>query len=227
MINIMDIFIIMMLIMFIVTGFKKGVIKEIVSLVGIIVIFIISWILKNYIGNFLCIIFPFFKFIGPLKNIDSINILFYQGIAFIITFMALLSLYSISLKISRVIQKIVNMTIILWIPSKILGGIISLVKGYIIITIVSILLIIPFGNIDIFKESRIINYMLYKTPIVSSYTDSFIEPITKIYDLGRNISNKNITAEEANKRAIEIMLQYKITNQNTIDDLIKLKKIKI
>ena len=82
MINILDIFIIMMLIMFVIVGFKRGVIKELVSLIGIIIIFILSWSLKNYIGNFLCIIFPFFKFIGPLKDIDAINILVYQGIAF-------------------------------------------------------------------------------------------------------------------------------------------------
>ena len=227
MINILDIFIIMMLIMFVIVGFKRGVIKELVSLIGIIIIFILSWSLKNYIGNFLCIIFPFFKFIGPLKDIDAINILVYQGIAFMIVFVILLSLYSISLKISRVIQKIVNMTIILWLPSKILGGIVSLIKGYLIIMIISILLIIPFGNLSIFRESKIMNYMLYETPIISNYTDNFIEPVKQIYDLSNNISNETVTAQEANKRSINIMIKYKITNQSTVNDLIKLKKLNV
>ena len=227
MINILDIFIIMMLILFVIVGFKRGVIKELVSLIGIIIIFILSWSLKNYIGNFLCIIFPFFKFIGPLKDIDAINILVYQGIAFMIVFVILLSLYSISLKISRVIQKIVNMTIILWLPSKILGGIVSLIKGYLIIMIISILLIIPFGNLSIFRESKIMNYMLYETPIISNYTDNFIEPVKQIYDLSNDISNETITAQEANKRSINIMIKYKITNQSTVNDLIKLKKLNV
>ena len=227
MINILDIFIIMMLIMFVIVGFKRGVIKELVSLIGIIIIFILSWSLKNYIGNFLCIIFPFFKFIGPLKDIDAINILVYQGIAFMIVFVILLSLYSISLKISRVIQKIVNMTIILWLPSKILGGIVSLIKGYLIIMIISILLIIPFGNLSIFRESKIMNYMLYETPIISNYTDNFIEPVKQIYDLSNDISNETITAQEANKRSINIIIKYKITNQSTVNDLIKLKKLNV
>ena len=227
MINILDIFIIMMLIMFVIVGFKRGVIKELVSLIGIIIIFILSWSLKNYIGNFLCIIFPFFKFIGPLKDIDAINILVYQGIAFMIVFVILLSLYSISLKISRVIQKIVNMTIILWLPSKILGGIVSLIKGYLIIMIISVLLIIPFGNLSIFRESKIMNYMLYETPIISNYTDNFIEPVKQIYDLSNDISNETITAQEANKRSINIMIKYKITNQSTVNDLIKLKKLNV
>ena len=227
MINILDIFIIMMLIMFVIVGFKRGVIKELVSLIGIIIIFILSWSLKNYIGNFLCIIFPFFKFIGPLKDIDAINILVYQGIAFMIVFVILLSLYSISLKISRVIQKIVNMTIILWLPSKILGGIVSLIKGYLIIMIISILLIIPFGNLSIFRESKIMNYMLYETPIISNYTDNFIEPVKQIYDLSNDISNETVTAQEANKRSINIIIKYKITNQSTVNDLIKLKKLNV
>ena len=144
-----------------------------------------------------------------------------------IVFVILLSLYSISLKISRVIQKIVNMTIILWLPSKILGGIVSLIKGYLIIMIISILLIIPFRNLSIFRESKIMNYMLYETPIISNYTDNFIEPVKQIYDLSNDISNETITAQEANKRSINIMIKYKITNQSTVNNLIKLKKLNV
>lgn len=225
-INILDIGIIMILIMFIIIGFKRGVIKEVVSLVGIIIVFILSWSLKNILGNFLCIIFPFFDFIGILDGMSSLNILFYQAIAFMIIFCLLLSIYTISLKISRFVQKIVNMTIILWLPSKVLGGIASFVKGYLLMVICFIFIVIPFGDIGIFKESKIMNFMLYETPIVSGYTHNFMYSVERTYELANNISNGSISVNEANQEAIEIMIDYNVTNKSTVNDLIDLNKIK-
>lgn len=226
MINILDIGILMILIMFLIVGFKRGVIKEVVSLVGIIIVFILSWSFKNILGNFLCIIFPFFDFIGVLEGMSSLNVLFYQAIAFMIIFCLLLSIYTISLKISRFVQKIVNMTLILWLPSKLLGAVASFIKGYLLLMICFIFLVIPFGNISIFRESRIMNYMLYNTPIVSSYTHNFMYSIERTYDLANNISNGTISVDDANYEAIVIMLDYNVTNKSTINDLIDLNKIK-
>ena len=98
MLNIFDVGIILLLILFIILGIKKGVIKELVSLVGIIIVFILSWSLKGIIGNFLCIILPFFKFTGIIEGMSSLNILLYQAIAFIIVFSLLMGLYGLSLR---------------------------------------------------------------------------------------------------------------------------------
>ena len=117
MLNIFDVGIILVLIMFVIVGFKRGVIKECVSLVGIIIIFVLSFALKGVVGNFLCQYLPFFSFKGSIEGLVVINILFYQIIAFLIVFCLLLSVYSIVLFISKVIQKVVNLTIILIIPS--------------------------------------------------------------------------------------------------------------
>ena len=59
-INILDVAIILILIMFAIIGFKRGAIKEIVSLVGIIAVFIVSFSLKGILGNILCKWLPFF-----------------------------------------------------------------------------------------------------------------------------------------------------------------------
>ena len=225
MINVIDIGIVLLLIMFIIIGFKRGVIKEIVSLVGIILVFVLSWSLKNILGNFLCIIFPFFEFVGPLNGMSSLNVLVYQIIAFMIVFCLLLCLYTVSLKISRVVQKIVNMTIILWIPSKILGAIVSFIKGYLLIMIVFIMLVVPFGDFELFNDSIIMNYMLYETPVVSVYTHNFMDSVRKIYDLSSKLTYDSIDVNEANREAIEIMIESNITNKETINDLIDMGKI--
>ena len=226
MLNIFDIGIILVLISFIVVGFKKGVIKELVSLVGIILVFILSWNLKGFIGNFLCLNLPFIEFKGAISNISSLNIMMYQMIAFIIIFSLLLGIYSISLKISRIVQKLVNMTLVLWIPSKILGAVVSFIKGYLILFIIFVFLMIPLGNYSIFKESTFIDIILNKTPIVSKHTSSFTKPISEISDLSKKVNNKKITAKEANKRAISIMINYDVIDKNTVEKLYEKKKLK-
>ena len=225
MLNIFDIGIILVLISFIVVGFKKGVIKELVSLVGIILVFILSWNLKGFIGNFLCLNLPFIEFKGAISNISSLNIMMYQMIAFIIIFSLLLGIYSISLKISRIVQKFVNMTLVLWIPSKILGAVVSFIKGYLILFIIFVFLMIPLGNYSIFKESTFIDIILNKTPIVSKHTSSFTKPISEIIDLSKSVNNKKISSKEANKRAISIMINYDVVDKNTVEKLYEKKKL--
>ena len=202
--NVFDIGIILLLIMFFITGFKNGVIKEIVSLIGIVIVFILSYYLKGYLGNVLCVFLPFIKFSGPLAGLTIINIILYQLIAFIIVFSILLCIYEFLLKVSKGLQKIVNLTIILWLPSKILGGIVSVIKGYIILFIVFIILLIPLKNQEIFYNSKMINMILYNTPILSNSANSITSAVTEIYTLGEKISTNKMTPNEANTKGIDI-----------------------
>ena len=99
MLNIFDIGLILVLISFIIVGAHRGVIKELVSLVGLIIIFVLSWQLKGIIGNILCIYLPFFEFKGSINGISSLNIMLYQLIAFLIVFGLLLGIYIFTLKL--------------------------------------------------------------------------------------------------------------------------------
>ena len=67
--NLLDIIIILLLLMCAIIGFKRGAIKEIVSLVGLIVVFIVSFSLKGVLGNLLCKWLPFFDFAGNLSGV--------------------------------------------------------------------------------------------------------------------------------------------------------------
>ena len=225
--NIFDIGIILLFLMFLIVGFKNGVVKELAALIGIIVVFVLSFLLKGFIGNLLCVFLPFFKFTGNLENLTVINILLYQTIAFILVFSVLLGLYCIILHISSAIQKIVNLTIILWLPSKLLGALVSFIKGYIVLFAVFIVLMIPLKNQTIFMESNILNYMLYKTPVLSNVTSNFTNSVEEIYNLGEQVKNKEISSNNANLKALDIMLKYKVVNKSTIETLVKMKKLNI
>ena len=72
---ILDAVIILFLLMGAVLGFKRGFIKSLVSLIGIILIVVISYYLKNPIANFMIRHFPFFSFTGKFAGLFALNIL--------------------------------------------------------------------------------------------------------------------------------------------------------
>ena len=221
MINIFDIGIILLFIMFLIMGVKRGVIKEAVSLIAIILVFILSYSLKGIVGNIFCMLLPFFKWDGFV----TFNIFFYQVLGFILVFAIMLLIYEASLKISKFLQKIVNATIILWLPSKILGGVVSFIKGYLVLFIIFLLLVIPLNNVDMFKDSKCVNFILYKTPVISNYTKDFVKPISEVAELSNKATNGTITVNEANLKALDIMLKYKVVDKKTIESLIEVNKL--
>ena len=223
--NIFDIGIILLCAMFFIVGFKNGVIKEVFSLVGTIVVFAIAFIFKGVIGNIMCLAFPFFELSGALEGITSFNILLYQILAFMAIFCILLSIYALLMALSDVFQKIVNFTIILIPVSKILGGIVAVLKGYIIMFAVFLLLMIPLKNHDVYKESTLVNFMLYKTPVLSDSTSKITKSVEEVYKLTSKVSKKEITSAEANLETIDIMLKYKICDKDIIRDLIRKNKL--
>lgn len=225
MLNIFDVGIILLLIMFLIVGFKNGVIREAFSLIGIIAVFILSFVLKGLLGNLMCIILPFFKLSGVIEGFSVINILIYQIIAFMLVFAILLTIYEIFLKISKFIQKLVNLTIILILPSKLLGAVVSLIKGVIVLFAVFIVLMIPLKNSELFTGSTMVNQILYKTPILSQSSNNYINTVEEIYNLAEKVSNKKISTNAANLELLDMMLKHKIVNKSTVESLVKLHKL--
>ena len=225
MLNIFDVGIILLLIMFLIVGFKNGVIREAFALIGIIAVFILSFVFKGLLGNLMCIILPFFKLSGIIEGFSVINILIYQIIAFMLVFAILLTIYEIFLKISKFIQKLVNLTIILILPSKLLGAVVSLIKGVIVLFAVFIVLMIPLKNSELFTGSTMVNQILYKTPILSQSSNNFINTVEEIYNLAEKVSNKKISTNDANLELLDMMLKHKIVNKSTVESLVKLHKL--
>lgn len=223
--NIFDIFIIFVLLIFAITGWKNGVIKELVGFIGFILVFTLSFCFKGVLGNLLCIYFPFFKFSGYIKGLSTLNIFIYQLIAFFLLFAIFLCLYRILLKASKTLQKIVNCTVILLIPSKILGALVAILEGWLVTFAILIIVMVPFQRQDEFKKSKFADFIIDKTPILSKSTSSFINSVEEVYDLSSKISMEELEVNEANIQSIDIMLKYKIVNKKTIERLIKDKKL--
>lgn len=224
--NVIDIAIILIILSFVVVGAKQGLIKSAISLIGIVVIFIISYLFKEQIGNFLCKYLPFFNFSGNIEGLVSLNILIYQLAGFLIIFGVLMGLYTVLMTLTGWIQKLVNMTILLKLPSAIGGAIIGLIEGYLLVYIVMLLAMVSLKGIGIFQESHLADAILHKTPIISKTTSDITNSVTEIYTLIEELSNKSIDINEANLKSIDIMIRHKVITPHTIEQLVVLDKLK-
>ncbi len=217
--NIFDIIVILFILMFSITGFKRGVIKEGVSFIGILIVFFISYTFKGTIGNLLCKILPFLTFSGQIKGLISLNIIIYQLVGFIILFSLLLTIYHVILFASKIVQKLLNLTLIFIIPSKILGALIGFIEGYLVSFIVLLVLMLPLSNSQLFTDSKSINYIIYESPITSLDTKDIALSVLDAKDLILQIEDGSISINEANLHLIDVMLKYEMVNINTIEQL--------
>ena len=181
---------------------------------------------KEEIGNTLCKYLPFFNFSGNIEGLVSLNILIYQMIAFFIILCILYTIYQIVLKLSGWLQKLVNLTIILKLPSKIAGLVVGAIEGYLIIFALLLILIVPLKEIDGISESKMIPTIVHNTPIISSYTKDISNTITEIYDLADEVANEEITKNQANLKIIDTMIKYDVVSKKTVEQLQVLDKLK-
>lgn len=217
-----DIAIIIILILFALKGFKDGFFKTIVSFVGFLIITILAYNLKNIVGDFLVLNFPFFHFNSFFGGASVLNIIFYQGIAFILMFLLLEIIYKIILTVTGIIEKILKLTIILGIPSKILGLLFGFLEGYIIVYLILFFLAQPFISINIQDNSNLMNPILEKTPILSHYGEKGLEVFNELKELS-NIDDTN----ELDLKMADIVLKEKVISKDTFKALIEKEKIKI
>ena len=98
--NVIDIGIIIIILFGAVLGFKRGFTKELVKALGFIAVIVVAYFLKNPLSTILYENLPFFKF-GLLKNMEILNILLYEAIAFIICIAVLSIVLSIILKLNQ------------------------------------------------------------------------------------------------------------------------------
>ena len=226
--NIIDVSIILIILLFGVIGLKRGLIKETISFLGFFLVIVLSFILKNPLSKIMYSYLPFFKFSGILKGTAFINILFYE----IISFFIILSLLSIVLKLlvfaSSIFEKLLRATIILSPPSKILGFIIGLIEGitwsFIILYIVSL----PIINIKELKDSKIKKEVLKNTPILSNLTNDTINSIDEVNDLIEEYkTSKKIIDKKFDLESLDILLKYKIVSIDSMKELQNRNKIKI
>lgn len=223
--NVVDIVILMFLAFGALLGFKRGFTHQLVSLVGIFAIIILSYLLKNPVSVFLYNNLPFINFGGIFKDISVINILVYEIIAFFIIFVLLTLVFKILLKVTKIFEKILKWTIILGIPSKILGAVLGIAQNLIYVFVVLYILNLPTVNVNIIEDSKVANTILNKTPILTNICDKTLIVFNEVSALSKEYENTdNVT--EFNQKALNIMIDNGVITKENAQNLIDKGKLK-
>lgn len=216
--NVIDVVILLFLAMGAVLGFKKGAIQTLATLIGTILIIVLAYYLKNPLSVLMYTYLPFFKLGGIFKGITVVNILIYEAIAFFVILSILSVLLSIILKVTGIISKIVDHSIILTLPSKLIGIIVGFLETYIFIFIILFIFSqFSFSN-TVLKDSKFTNIILSKTPFTTGFKNSY-----KAFNEIRDLDNKNNKDYEA----LKTLLEYEIITPQNANKLVENGKINI
>lgn len=222
--NVIDIAIVLLILMFGVVGWKRGVFKQVVMTVGILLLFFLSFKLKDPLANLFCSVLPFFNFGGNVEGVKVLNILLYHLLAFLIVFGVLGAILSLLIKITGIFETILKFTIVLGIPSKILGFLVGLVEGYVVLFIALFFLRQPAFMGNLFTESRLTDRILNSTPVLTEFVGDINRTVNDIYDLSKQFSGKT-EKNQLNLEILDRMLKYKVVSKEEVQKLVDKGKL--
>lgn len=224
--NIFDALIILFIILGGVVGFKKGLTREIVSFLGIFLVVILSFILKNPVSSFLYEHLPFFSFGGTLKGITALNIALYEIIAFLIVMSILTIILKVINKATQIFEKLLTITIVLGVPSKLLGMIVGFIEGFVWIFIGLYILSLPVFNVPELSKSKYKDPILEHTPILSNFADTTVKVIGDFTELKEEYEYSK-DSNEFNLKTLDLFLKYDVITVESVEKLEKKGKLKI
>ncbi len=222
--NFVDIGMLFIILLSMIIGYKRGVIKTTVKLVGLIIIAIISYQFKGPLAGLLIKYLPFFDFGGSTQGLFSLNILFYHALAFLFIFIMLYCILNILLAVAGLLDKLLKATIILYLPDKILGAVVGFVEGVIIsFILIFVLCQLPFTQGHV-MESKYAHNVLNRTPIIRvvlANTTKTVEGINSLVSQYKNEEDK----QSHNIAILNELIKYRIITADEVQKLINKNKM--
>ncbi len=209
-----------------IVGFKRGVIQSAAQFLGTLAVIIIAYYLKNPISEFFYTYLPFFNFSGALEGVTVLNIIIYEAIAYIVIILLLWAILRVIIVITGLLELILKMTVVLSIPSKLLGIIFGLAEAYIV------LFVILFCANQIFMannqkiDSKYASVILNNTPLLSEKVSNAYNSVDEVVSMAskyQDTEDKN----EYNKEALDILLKNKFITVDAATKLIEKEKLEI
>ena len=214
--NIVDYIMIAFLLLFALKGFRRGLLPSIVNLASSLLVFVIAFYLKTPISTFLYENLPFFKFGGIFKGVVAINILFYEGIAYAIAISLLFIVFTILKKISKIMEKVLQFTIFLSLPAKIVGAVVGIAEGLLYAFVLLYIASVVNTSSTYVNNSKYASKILTDIPIVRDVTSNLTLSTKEVYNTILNNSNDT---NRANLDSINILMKYDILSYDSAKKL--------
>ena len=222
-VSIVDIIIAIFIVLGAVVGYKNGVIKEGTKFIGLFVVIIISFILKDKLMVMMYMNLPFFDFFGFIKGVSAINILFYQLLSFLIVFIALMFILKVLVVITGLVELLLKMTVFLSFPSKILGALVGTIEYYTYVFIVLFVLNLPILNLTFINNSKFGAEVLNNTPVLSSLVNETVNVYAEVWDIIKTKDDR--TNVEINTLVLLNLLDNKLITVDSAKELVRANKI--
>ena len=203
-----------------VLGSKRGILKELVVVLGTILVFVLAFLLKDSLASVFCEYLPFFNFKIPLGKLISLNIVFYQLIAFLLLVILFRFILQILIDFTGIFNKIINATIILALPNKIFGFIVGILEGYILAFILLNVIAIPMSGNQMFMESKVRQFVVNDTPILKDSIGGLNVALDEILSLDSNASQN-----DNDLKVLDILLKYNVVSTDFMDNVVKTGKL--
>ena len=168
---------------------------------------------------------PFFNFFGLINGIDTLNILLYEVIAFLVIFIALLFVLKVVLMLTGLVEKILKATVILSIPSKLLGIVVGVIEMYVYLFLILVIVSLPIFDSSFLKDSKMNNFILNNTPVLSGVSEEIIDIYGDVYNIIDNRKNK--TNEQLNEEILKVLIDKKVVTKESAKKLVDRNKIHI
>ena len=212
--NTISIVIVLIILSFGVLGLKRGAIKEAAVVIGNILAIVLAFVLKDLFASYLINVFPAYKISSVIGSLSSLSIIFYKLLAFLILLIIFRFILRIIVSLSGIISKIVDATIILLLPNRILGFILGIVEGYILMFVALNLLIIPLSSNATFMDSEVRKYIVEETPILKDSFGGLNTSLEEVMQLDKNDNENSL-----NLKVIDILLKNKIITKDEVQEL--------
>lgn len=200
-------------------GAKRGFTREIITVVGLILVFVLSFIFKDMLANIMLKYLPFFKFNG----LTSLNILLYESLSLVILIAVFTSILNILINLTSIFEKLLDITIILGFASKVVGFILGCLE-YIAISFI----LLTFISVKInAKDSNVSNFILNHTPFLSSICKNTINTVNDINNLREKYKDQKNKESELNKEMLDLMIKNNLISEKEVTKLIDNKKLKM
>ncbi|MDD4795049.1 MAG: CvpA family protein [Bacilli bacterium] len=222
--NIIDYLIIIIIGMAILNGFRQGIINSVVTFIGTLLVFVLAFYLKNPISSLLYEHLPFFSLGGKFAGVTVFNILIYEAISYSITISLLAIILRVISKVTGAVNSLMNKTLLLGFPSKILGALVGLFQGYILVFLLVFIFSLISGTATKVNESKYAGFVMEKTPVLSSIVGDTYNSVKEVYDIV-NHNKDNLNKDEANLDSLDVLLKYEILSVKSADKLINKERL--
>ena len=222
--DVVSIIIIIFLVFGAIIGCIRGFTRELVSLIGIFAVVVLAFLFKNPISVFLYTHLPFIKGISILKDVPVLNILFYEVVAFLILFCVFLTILRLLAFIASMFEKLLEFTIILGIPSKILGAVLGAVEAFIYVFVSLYVLKLPIFEQKYISKSKLADKILNSTPILTKICDKTLDVFNEVIE----IKDKYPVVEDKvafNQEILDVLIKDNIITKENAQMLIDNKKL--